>query len=468
MQRQKGSHLFQRHRVLLNGDKLWSLLVSGTREEVTTADCDRFFADFRLSGAPEPNRYLTPKAGLLVRDLHDADSARAAEAYSYFTKLSWRKEDAGLLKQALLTAPPEGWKGDDDKIKDAIVRKLAIIKDSTLFDFAADNYKKVVASGTPASGTPASQHIKNRMLRLMASRRDSAHFAAMADLLRESPPGTLLDWSFLTRLTDSLQLCAVAVPRLLPLLHDSLVRPSILYPVAKIIDSGFLALRELEPYRSELLRYAAVRQQEVMAADDGSAGMNDDDLIRLLGHFNDGQSNALLKKFAKSKDTELRLMAVRRLLWNKQSVDAAVLQSLASDRTSRLRLYSYLKDADRLSLFPPAFRTQKAFGESLVYREVNDDDMEAGPVAFLAVRSGQTKKGLRKFLFYTFKADSADSLYLACVGPWEQDPSRLGDADVPVKLDFESSFFPAEAEQRINALLKKAIRAVDEPEDTNN
>ncbi|WP_431212202.1 hypothetical protein ACQ86N_41710 [Puia sp. P3] len=87
-------------------------------------------------------------------------------------------------------------------------------------------------------------------------------------------------------------------------------------------------------------------------------------------------------------------MAVRRLLWNMQTVDAASLRSLASDRASRLRIYRYLKDADRLSLFPPAFRTQKAFGESLVYQEVNEDDMEAGSLSGHPV--GSDKKGLRE------------------------------------------------------------------------
>lgn len=61
-----------------------------------------------------------------------------------------------------------------------------------------------------------------------------------------------------------------------------------------------------------------------------------------------------------------------------------------------------------------------------------------------------------------FAMESDGHIRLACVGPWDLDPAKLGDSGIPVTIDFETPFDVSQAGQQIDRLLEKVLHSPQE------
>lgn len=440
----KNSTLYERQRLLLDGDELYSLYVSTPRKEIFSDNTNRFFEEFRFQKPPAKMSYTTPKAELLMTALFSDDSARAATAFEYLDNAPFEKSDLPLLHRSFFKRTSfKGYWLNSSQINDAITERILLLKDGSSFTFAAEKYRTVPDSGSD---------LKNNLLRIMAAFPDSAHFAQMATLLSVSPPRDLLSYYFLRRLQDTMELTARVMPKLLPLLSDSLVGPSIINLSASLLDSGRLSLGDIIPYQANLLHYAG-RRAKVLAKEPGDYS-NDLALINLLGRLNNPKSNAALNKFLSAKENYLRIKAIEALLGNKQLVDPSVYLRLAKDKGSRITLYKALLKVEKASQFPAEYRTQKRFAESKIYDQASEDE-EPSSLVFLKTKSAVINRGKKMFYFYKVQVDDDGSYYLACAGPYDTDPLKLNVTNSSAMIDYEEEFSAEQMEEQMNKLIRK-------------
>lgn len=119
------SLIYQRIRLLLYGDELYSLFVSTPREEIQSPDVNRFFDDFRFTHPPPETHVFRSKADRLLTDLFSSDSTTATAACDYLGQAPFTRQDLPLLHRSLsrvtgLAGHPVG----PERIRQTLQQKL--------------------------------------------------------------------------------------------------------------------------------------------------------------------------------------------------------------------------------------------------------------------------------------------------------------------------------------------------------
>lgn len=453
VQRKKSGHNYERFRLLADGDKLYSLILCAPYKELYTDNADRFFETFRFSKAPVPTTYLQSKAGRMMAAVLSPDTLAAAKALTAFGTVRFDKNDLPLLQRSLLQVSARTAGADNaEEASRAIADAIAGLKDTSSFRFAEEHFRDIPDSAW---------FVKNALLSLLVQFEDSAHFQRMARQLQASPPARSLEFRTRFRLEDSLALTAQIAPQLLPLMKDTVLMADLGGIMVSLWDSGRLHKTQLLPYHDELLQYGA-RAARRLAVDKKSSGDFEDDILELCARFNEARDNALIRQFVRCADKDMALTAVRLLLRNKQPLDSTALRPLAADQVYRHDLYKALKDSGRVRLFPAAYRTQKFFGQSLVYAAASDnDDLEGEDmkISYLTSRDMRATHGKKRLLFYTIKSNG--KTWLACAGPYSPDPARFDPPDAYGSLYSEAEFDKSQLEAQIEALTAQFL--ADEP-----
>jgi uncharacterized protein YbaP (TraB family) len=402
---QRGSNIYTRRRELLYGDVVYYLFASGLPEEVGSVNVNRFFDDFRFLHSTTPATIFQSKSEQLLKALLSEDSTTAEAARSSLYSAPFTAKDLPLLHQTLLQ-----WRSASKWPIASITRQIKHLRDSSSFDFAVRHYSAVPDTNVS---------LKNALLELMADYSDSSHLAIFSHLLRTDPPAGELSYTVTHSLSGSLKTLSGFSPVLLPLLDDSLIRPSMVSVFAWMSDSGWLDIKALYPYRATLQRHAHVRIRKLSDPDDTESG--DDELIRLVGRFNDAASNLLLHQFFAVGSSFIRHHALEALLCNKAQPDPAGVRALAADKGYRLQTYQALRKHNLIGLFPSEYRTQKAIAEALVHdqaAEVEDDETDS--LVYLTSAIQVIGHDRRKVFF--FRVVAGDNSYLACAGPFGPEP----------------------------------------------
>lgn len=442
LEHEKGSNIIVRRRALLYGNVVYYLFAAGLRKEVGSDNTNRFFDDFRfLRPAPAGNLFQ-PKTEQLLRDLRFGDSATVAAARTYLYNAPFTVKDLPLLHQDLLQPRT----GDDEWITEALMRRIADLKDSSSFRFAAAHYLEIPDTAV---------QVKNVLLELMAEFSDSAQYAILIHLLTTHPPAGALSPMLRYRLIADLKNLSAFLPDLLPLLNDSLFRPSVIAMISPMIDSGWVARNTLLPYRERIFTYADRRVRQL--ADSATGDIADRDLIRMLGFYNDTVSNAFLSRFLAVKDKFLCQRAITELLRNKQRVTAGAVRALAEDKAYRVATYNELKKYGRTGLFPAAYRTPKAIAVGLIAGSMDeDDDAEMDSLVFVTSVVRDIGAGKQRFFFYQVYISGRS--YLACAGPFGVAPPVTAgwyNGDGRAFLQYDDEYDPDKQGEQIESLLAK-------------
>jgi hypothetical protein len=290
MRKPRNGLMYQRERVLLNGDRFYFLYTVASKDDVTSPNTNRFFEDFRFVRPMEKTHVFDSKAEVLLNDLFGPDPAAAATALACVPHAPFVKKDLPRLHSLMLKFPDFRGGLNDYNIDAALTNRIININDSSSFRWAAAHYKTISAS---------QDYIKGFLLKIMGSFPSPAHYSEIAALLQDSPP-KILPIDFLWMLGDHLRQTARIMPQLLSLPTDSLSRPFVIELAGKLADSNLLTAAKLLPFQSYLLRYAAVRTV-YLTTHYGSPGKIDGALISLLGLLNTNASNTALREYLEAE-----------------------------------------------------------------------------------------------------------------------------------------------------------------------
>jgi hypothetical protein len=297
--------------------------------------------------------------------------------------------------------------------------------------------------------------LKCDLLQLMTGELDSTHFVALTRLLRADPPAGALSSALEYKLTQSLKPLSAFSRDLLPLLNDSLIRPSLIALITPMIDSGWLDVKSLYPYRTTLQQYADARIR--LLSDPGNYMEGDKGVVELLGLFSDPGSNALLHRYLAIKSNYIRKYALESLLRDKEVPGTAGVRALAADKDYRIATYRELKKYGRIGLFPAEYQTPKAIAAALIYKESGDEDEgEADSVVYINSVIRDIGQGRRKFLVY--RVVIADRSSLAVAGPFDPIAAPAAGCDpdrVRAFILFEKGYDAASQAEQMEELFAK-------------
>jgi len=443
VERNTSGHNYERFRLLLDGDQLYSLILCAPYKELYTDNANKFFENFRFAKPQASTTYLQSKAERLLTDLLSPDSAVSLKAERSFTNASFRKEDLPLLHRSLLQAGRrKGGDGHAFYLCYQITQAITGLKDTSSFRFAAEHYREIPDSEA---------NIKNSLLTVLVEFEDSLHFQEMARLIVASPPSKPIDYLVRQHLWDSLALTAQIAPQLLPLLKDTVSMAALSQVMVKLLDSGRLSKDRLVPYHDALLQYGSLVARRLSANKDAE-GDFENEILELCARFNESRDNALIRQFLRCQNKNMALTAARLLIRNKQPLDSAALRPMAADFAYRGALYTLLKNAGKARLFPAGYKTQKAFGQGHVYDALDEDDLERdASITYLTARTVDARGGKKRLLFYLFK--NGGSTYLACAGYYSLDPAQFDPSDARGSIYFTDKFDKNQQEVQIKALI---------------
>ncbi len=120
MKHPRNSNMYQRIRVLLNGDQQYILYTTALKDDILSPDANRFFVDFRFTQPVANTRLFIPKGTVLLASLFGADPKAAATALAYVGKAPFRKKDLPLLQEYMQKTPAPQGGLDPGKVKIAL------------------------------------------------------------------------------------------------------------------------------------------------------------------------------------------------------------------------------------------------------------------------------------------------------------------------------------------------------------
>jgi len=438
------SKIYQRIRCLMNGDQLYYLYTSALKDDIVSANANKFFENFRFSRPPAKTHLFDNKVRSLTDALFGTDPAAAANALVYVEKAPFERKDLSLLHALLLKRPALQGGLRPAKVNAEITQCILVLKDSSSFRFATEHYKSI---------SEADGFIKENLLKIMSRFPDPAHYEEMAGLLKASPPPSspLFYVEFIFTLETHLHVTARVMPQLMFLIADSNARTYFTRLAGILADSGLLTAAAIQPHEKAILSFAARRIAD-LSTDYGDPRNYDGGLITLLGLLNNAASHAALREFLETEFHELRIKAFAALLRDGKQTKTDI-DSLAADKSTRLDLYRILRKAGKASLFPSSFRTQKMFSESEVYSKAMEIELEPpSAIDLFTTKTVDTDAGIKKYYFY--KIDRKDGFHLlACAGPYGPNPRDEDSPAVAAVVDYQHIFDPAHAEEQMNKLL---------------
>jgi len=398
---------YKRMRLLVDGNIIYKLFISGSRAEVMNDNADKFFSGFTILTPLKENFLNKSKTPVLLSDLLSSDSTTRNDAYSALYNAHFTEKDLPQLHDALLKKyPPLYDSAQETIINDRIARSIESVGSNTSVDFVKDKY---------ASFTGNDEQLKSITLSVLAGIRTKYSYESMINLMKKSMPRVPFTYTFETNIKDSLALTAGIFPSLLSFAKDSLFTTAIANIAVTMIDSGLASVEVIKPYENDFISYASIALKKVMK-DKDDYDYNIYKLVQLLGQYNNTEAYIVLKGYLQVKNLWLLNAVTKQLLKGGQTVPAATLITLAADMGLRSAFYNDLKELDKTSLFPAEYLTQQHFAQADVYASADDD--EGGSVR--SVTFLMKKNAVYRDTTYTFY------LYKVVIGEGEEAVVHLG------------------------------------------
>jgi uncharacterized protein YbaP (TraB family) len=450
IKRQKGSRMYLRQRILLFGDSLYTLVVCNPLPVVTGENVNRFFESFRFNRPVPVTHLLSSKSRQLLRDLSSPDSATVVTASNYLEDANFEKADLPLLQEALLK-PGLGTTFGlvPSSVYGHITDKIILLADSGSFRFAAGKYSQVPDSEAV---------IKNSLLMIMSAFPSKDHFLELFRLMVASPPGEDLSRDFINNLSSGGSITAGLIPQILPLMKVPQVQGSMIDLLGILLDSSLIEARLLTGQVPAFIEYAENRLK-CLSKDKDNYDRHDRGIIKLLGLMKTTSCNNELHKWLAVRDGYLRTRVIEYLLRNNQTVQSAILQELAADKSNRTNLYNTLKDCHKASLFPAEYYTQMHFAESFVY-DMASGDNDVEDIRFLGKKNADFSGKPGSFYFFRLKytGDEKGVTHLVCAGPYDVRGSSVESPDADFQIYEDEPYDAKKLATQMAALLKQMQR----------
>jgi hypothetical protein len=164
------------------------------------------------------------------------------------------------------------------------------------------------------------------------------------------------------------------------------------------------------------------------------------DLISLMGMMKQNEMDILVAEFLKAKPVSIKKEAILALIKNNKPVAATIIKQVSNDKYERANFYDDLKKINKVSLFPPEFRSQQKLAESYIYQYLADDEQEVSDAELIYIKKIEYSYKGEKKRFYFFRvnfpqepdtsdneaAETRTNSYLAIAGPFELDINKPG------------------------------------------
>jgi uncharacterized protein YbaP (TraB family) len=413
----KDATTMKRIRMLLNGDVVHYLLISGEPGYLRSENVNRFFSDFRFLKPVQPVTITVSKAKELIAALSAEDSTTRAQAGIALNAATFSPKDLPLLHGALFKQykPSYEWEAEGS-LNRTIADKLVDLKDPSSLELAKNKYSAL---------TGDLEHLKWVPLEMAAKWKTRESYDIIKKLLNTKLP-TTSNYSFFYALDDSADLAGYIYPELLKHVADTTMGLGILGITPALLDSGVVTKQLLVQHEPSILRAANHELAKALSLDDEGVDYDVFSLIDVLQAMETTATKEAIRKFLKVKSNDLKLKAVSALLDLEQEVSPEVFSSLGNDVSSRLSLYEALEERDMLHLFPKQFANQKSMAEAMAFANASDED-EPTKIVFIAEKQGTYQGKQYKFYLYkiTFGADEYESSYLGFAGAYDLAGKKL-------------------------------------------
>ncbi|RYY18790.1 MAG: TraB/GumN family protein [Chitinophagaceae bacterium] len=442
MRKSGGGNIVYRVRILLNGDKVYKLFVTGTSDFVYQPDINKFFEGFKFGSVASGRQYhLESKAAVLIRDLDAADSTTRAKSYNKLGAAPLLKSDLPLLHNALFRnyRYPFG-KDTGMSVNYEIAEKVVALNDAATIAFFNTKYQDL-----------QNQEHKVLVLKSLAEMKSKESYTAMIVLMKQSSLSKDPGYQFVRPLKDTLLLTAAFYPELRKFIRDTIFGAAVSEVALSLIDSNIISRDEIMKDEADFI-FIADFLNPPKRFFDNDADYRLYDVAALLGRFNTEKSNERLKALLPTKDKYLAKDVIELLLKNEQAVNVAYIDKLAADAEMRVPLYDMLKSIGKDGLFPVKFLNQAAFAESQAFT-TGMDDYSPTSIKFVEKRK-ETIDG-KSLTFYLYKLGFGDNeeFYLAMAGGYDS-PKSLEPTVTLTNVYWTETFDHKKIKVQFKAMLK--------------
>lgn len=398
----------KRVRLLPYCDTLFVVFCLLPASDIRDNDHNKFFTEFRFLDDVACHNFLKNKTSNLLQDLLSDDSARFHSASDAIVDAPFSVADLPLLHEAMLNRYQD-FDEYNQCTHDEILSSVVTLKHPSTVEFIQKNYSRLSGKN---------EQLKYSFLSVLARNYTAESYKLFSKLALDQTPASGNARMLQHYLQDSLLLTASLFPAILKLTADTNFIKCLPTIVNQLIDSNLLSLAELKPYRENFYEYA--RREVLRLGNTEEYDYLTYSLIELLTRINQPESNQLLQKLLGARQLNVKEAAAVGLIKNKQSVEAAQLDKIASDKNYRSSLYSKLAAAGKQNLFPSRFSSQRSIAESEIFVSASDD-YEPSSIQFIGEKTAMYQGANQKFMLFkiVFSSEEGDrETYLGIAGPY--------------------------------------------------
>jgi len=391
-----------------------------------------FYASLDLEGVPGEPGIFTPKQERFFKDYYSKDTTVSRKAKTALPSVYYGKAGYPLIWKALQQLRP----ADKDyyELKTKFIDELGYIRDSTLGDEVARTLRQQYLD---AGDTTVFQ---NSILRALANLRTAEATAIFKELVLQDPPAFESGYEYASLFSayqDSLKLAVLLYPEIMNLSTIEDYKTPVRSLLASLIDSSCLKAEVYDDYIGNIFfdakiawkksQYVAESQRGQRSDEDtdyntadvlrgeGSGRTELDLYTRLLAPYYDKNPNIskFFDKLLATGSPGVKMAAACSLLRYGHSVPPGTWKELASDRETRVDLWTELKRQKQTALMPPAFRTPQAIAEGWISAVAG---RSLDTLSLLDKRELRYKGRKLTAFVYRYKQEDSDAWKLAICG----------------------------------------------------
>lgn len=406
---------YTRMSIFVSDSIVFRIMASASKELLYSNDVNKMFATFRVTKEGSSSFTTASKTKLILKDLADQSSDIRYQAYNAIDDAIFVKEELPQLHEALFN----NYLSPYDSLASTLINRTLAEKIATLHPSATIKY--VREKFNALTGTISGMQFI--ALATLGNIKTTESYQTLASLISKYDAKEKFPAFYAGVLKDSLALTKLLVPQMLAKAGDTSLAPAFSGVLVTLMDS---ALVEEGTVREKAQAFNAMATNIIALTKAGSASYNQElyGVVRLLARLNTTETVNTLLSALQIDNKYLKHEVIMLLTKRNHAVPREVMEELASDKEMRIQLYSELKEANKLNLFPKKYLTQALFAESMMYA-ASSDDMEPLKIEFL--KSIDSKYENKKYNFYLYRVTYEDdeTAYLGIAGGFGNDKKKL-------------------------------------------
>lgn len=395
----------ERIRVLLAGNRIITLYVSSSANELMHDNVNRFMNEFRVLENISEFDVFSNKTSMLLKDMASKDSIVREEAMSMILSAPFKESDIPALKNA---------------------------------------YLKDFKNSRPA---------QLKIIDGLSNIKTNKAFKTIFELLKSAPVAESLNTIARNNFIDTLSLAVKFLPEFIKLGDNIYHGPFSANMVNRFLDSGYIRTKEVLLFEPKVISLSQ-KLMPIWNHPDSSFDYHCYSIVDLLPKINTESSIGMLKKMQTVAYPYFKKNVAVKLAESNIKPEAYVIDSIMNDPYQKIDFYDEMKELGKVSWIPSKYLVQRVFADAYI-KIHSEDDYEPELVEFLETRTLAVKDENYKFYFYrvTYNEEDTRSTYLGVVGGFEP-----GSDSVDLTGNFCHVFWDTElTEENLEELIKEML-----------